>query len=174
MNDNEGQLLPHEWLAVICIIGGLCALGIIGYLTGDDIFPETIEHEYELVIDEKIEVEIEGAVKFPGRYVVNRGTSIQDLLNESKLLEDADCRKLKLESKLRKGQRVKVPAANSIFVNVKGAVREPGLLRVPKGTRMCDLGDYVNFSDDADFEKLHNKKRKLKNFGTVEVLSLPS
>ena len=84
-------------------------------------------------------------------------------------LPEADLSKLKLKSKLKDGQVIKILAKEWITVYLEGAVEEQGALKVLKGTKLQDLSESVHFLPDADSAKL-NKKRVLKD---EEVINVP-
>ena len=164
---DKPSLQIHEWLAVVCIIG------LLGFLTALSWFnatyssaPETGTPHY--ILAQEIEINIQGAVEQPGRRLVKKGITVGEALAHAGLLSDADLRRVKLDSKVRRNQTIKVPQLATITVIVEGAVVTPGSLKLPKGAKLMDLIAHVVLQDNADVEKLR-KKRRLKDGETIQV-----
>ncbi len=107
--DSPPQLHIHEWLAILVILSVLAVLTLITRLTDDGAMPTTRDPPH-YVVDQRIEVFVEGAVEKPMRLVVIRGALIEEVLQQVQLLPEADTSKLKLKSKVRRGQHIRVPA----------------------------------------------------------------
>ena len=111
---------------------------------------------------------IKGAITHSGIHELKRGARLKDLLALAVPASDADLKKLKVNSKLRDGQVIKVPTLEWITVHLKGAIEQEGPLKVLKGTKMEDLIEQVAFLPEADRAKL-KKKRLLKNDEVIQV-----
>lgn len=151
------QKLPaHEWL-IICLL--LCVLGLIiaiAYIREEPSLPQTdTVHE---VISSTLQVTIIGAVERPGHYTMERGDTVEDILQLAKPLPEADLKRLKLKSRLRDGQKVKVPVREMITIFLEGAVDKAGPIQIPKGTKKGDLHQYCEFSEEADLTRIAKKQ----------------
>lgn len=172
-NDQEKPHLPiHEWVAVVTILG---FMAILTGLTAFDSSPSSpvITGVPHYLTDPNIEVYIQGAVERSGVYTVPRGALVSDLLELAKPEGDADLTKLKLQSKLRKGQLVKVPKLAMLTVYLEGAVETPGALKIPKGTRLEELPNLAKLTAEANLKPLQ-KKRRLKDGEVIHISSQSS
>lgn len=107
-NDPPAYLFVHEWLAVVVVISLSLAITFLTHFSNSDPLTATRDPPHH-VISQKIEIYIEGAVDRPGRYAVARGAHVEEALKEVELLPEADITKLKLHSKVRRGQHIRVP-----------------------------------------------------------------
>lgn len=117
-----------------------------------------------------VHVWIEGAVQFPGLYAFDKGAVLGDLLDQAVPRQEADLRRFKRTTLLQQGKKVVVPFKENISVYIAGEVSCPRWVQVPKGTRLCDLAQYLS-SDllhEIDRKPL-GKQRYLKD-GEVVVL----
>lgn len=167
-NTHKPSLLPREWFAVCVILFFMCTL--VGW---------SLYHSYELLpsapigqnntIIRTIDVEVQGAVKYPGVYKIKKGSTLGELLQSAELLPHADHKKIKLERKItRRGAVIVIPEVLMIRIIVKGAVEQEGELFVPKGTKLCDLGNYVVLQPYANDQALQ-RPRKLKDGETIFI-----
>ena len=162
---------PHlpiaEWMAVLAIIFFLATLTICIILAPqqESTYATTTPH---YLVDQQIEVSVEGAVERAGIYISTRGTRLGEFLEKISLKPEADLKRLKLDSKLRAGQKIKIPQIKTITIKLSGAVDQPGLLVVPKGTRMQDLLEKVSFQKDADLSLLR-RRRLLKEGENIYI-----
>lgn len=105
---SEKQLLPHEWLAIAFISLLMLAVGAIAYVHDAEI-PDLSVVQQEEPMQKEIEVLVEGAVEAPGPYRLKKGSRMEDLLKQLTLLPEADISKLKPTTKLRNGQKIRIP-----------------------------------------------------------------
>jgi protein involved in polysaccharide export with SLBB domain len=171
---NQSPLTPYlgvqEWLAIVSIIGFLLLLTLI-VLDGRHDSRAAVVNRAETVHflkPQEVEFHIEGSVKNPGRYKVKSGTSVMEAVNIAEPLENADLSKIKSTTRVKNGMNIHVENRQMVTVTVSGAVQKPEILKVPKGTRLMELSDYVAFAEDADLSKLA-KKRFLKDNEEVVV-----
>jgi hypothetical protein len=61
-----------------------------------------------------------------------------------------------------------MPKKPMITVFIEGQVESPGALVVPKGTRLMDLAEKIQFHDNAELQPLR-KKRRLKDQEIVRI-----
>lgn len=104
----DPQLRVHEWLAVIVVICLTIVLTLMTRISHNPL-PATSEPPH-YIVEQKIEVFVEGAVEHPVRLIVNRGACLEEVLKQAKLLPEADVSRLKLTSKVRRGQHIRVPS----------------------------------------------------------------
>lgn len=157
----------HEWLIICLLIATLLMLSFIIFFWRKDVSPP-IAATYELN-SEIISVTISGAVKKPGPYDLKKGTLLKELLERAQPLPEANLERLKMNSKLRDGQVVKIAGQKWITIHLEGAVEQQGPMQVKLGTQLQDLPELVTFAPEADLSKLQ-KKRRLKD---EEVIIVP-
>jgi DNA uptake protein ComE-like DNA-binding protein len=163
---SASKLPPHEWVIISLLIITLTLLSFVTLFNKKEILPQALATA-ELT-SEFIQVTIKGAVTHAGIHELKRGARLKDLLDIAIPAADADLKKLKLNSKLRDGQVVKIIALEWITIYLKGAVEQEGPLKILKGTKMEDLTDKIAFLPEADRTKL-KKKRLLKNDEVIHV-----
>lgn len=120
------------------------------------------------IVDPMMEITLQGAVKNPGKRKVLRGALIKDVINDAEIPSEADLSKIKLQSKVRRGQVIHIPYQNKIFIQVEGAVEQPGEFLMPLGSRLEDLIPQIKCLPEADTRPLR-KKRRLKEGETITV-----
>lgn len=108
MFNQPAHLRVPEWIAVVCFISVLATLTLITLTTETGTLPMTRDPPH-YIVDPRIEVFVEGAVEKKGRLIVTRGMRVKEVLEQAKPLPEADLSKVKLESKVRRGQRIRVP-----------------------------------------------------------------
>lgn len=109
-NISEVPKLPvHEWIAVAFAIFLLFLVTAIIWIkdSTDSSSVDTGTPHY--IVDQEIEIKVEGAVEKPGSYKLKRGTTIQEVLALVNPTSEADLTHLKPDKKIRKGQVIKVP-----------------------------------------------------------------
>lgn len=167
-DSEKPSLLVHEWVAVALIIGFILMLTIISRPSPySDL---QVSRTAQPIISNQLTVTIDGAVAHPGKYTLNKGSTLQDLFAEAIPLPTADLKVFKTSRKLREGQNIYVPREELVTVYLQGAVKQPGAHQFPKSTRWIDLKDKDLFATNADLKSLE-KKRKLK---AEEVISIPA
>jgi len=118
--------------------------------------------------NQTVHVTVKGAVRQEGSYELKKGALMEDVLALAEPLPEAELSKLKLESRLRNNQVVKVPKESRIKVHIEGAVVKPGILQIKQGTLVKDLLELLTFLPEADIEKL-NRKRRLRDQEVIHV-----
>lgn len=167
-SSQEAPRLPvHEWAAVVIIMGLLLGITAIVWWHGDSSIPTQVGPPH-YIVDQEIEVYVEGAVEKPGPMLVKRGERLSEVLEKAVLMPDSDLRRLKLMKKVRSGQVIKVPHRPMISVMIEGAVETPGPVTLPKGSSVSDLIPLIKFQEGAQTEKLQ-RKRRLKDGEVITV-----
>lgn len=116
------KLLPQEWLAVAIFIGIMLTL-----TAATQIFVQSVPSDFERshdLIDPTITVFVEGAVKEGARLEMKRGALIKDVLEQVELAPEADLKGIKLNSKVRDGQVIKVPKSKAKSRKLKKSSKE--------------------------------------------------
>ncbi len=100
------QRLPiHEWIAVVIIISVFLFLTII---TISNYEPPLIETNTVAISQPLVDVTIIGAVKFPGTYQIEKGSTIQTLLDMAEPLPNANLNSLNFDSKITKKRKITI------------------------------------------------------------------
>lgn len=167
--DNITSLKVHEWLAIVVIIGIIAGLACLTSFYDKD---EEIHADSAWAAQNHtgFEVHVKGAVDYPGTYHLPYNIKMRDLLALAGVSSNADLRRFNLDAALKKGRIINVPARAMIHVHLKGAVKADKMVVIPKGSKLEDLINLAEFSEDADYNALR-KKRRLKE---GEVVLVPS
>ncbi len=168
MNENE-NLDNHEWIVVFSLI---ILLGMITFITHKHWF-SSYPRPYSdplYVYSQQIQVHIEGAVQSPGLYLIEKNSTLKDLLIRAQPTAEADLKKLSMSKKIKDGQMIKVPSKEYITVYLEGAVKFPGAKIIPKGSVMEELLASIELIENADLSKIKLKKRLKEG----DVLKIPS
>lgn len=164
----EPQSLPlKDWWAIGVLICLLSVLTVITSGKDHSTLPKHL-HAPHFLINEEIEVWIEGAVEHPGSYKLKKGARLEELLSLALLKSDADLAKVKRKSKMKNGQTITIPRKEMITVFIEGEIENSGAISLPKGSIVSDLIPMMRFRSNAKREQLH-RKRKLKNGETIIV-----
>ncbi len=160
METDPPSLFVHEWLAVAVIIGVMSMLTILSFSSTSSSQSTQSLGKPHFLTNPFIEVVVEGAISpSPTHLKVKKNISFGGILEQVTLLPEADIRKLKKKSKVRKSQTIKIPFRPMITVTLEGAVDTPKTIRLPKGSFVEDLLQIVSFQEGADIEKLRRKRR---------------
>jgi len=103
----EDCLPIHEWLAIMVIIGILLTLTFISVFSNSS--PKMLHEQAHFIIPQEIEVTVEGAVAKPGSYTIKKGATVDDVLKQAEPLPTANLKKIKMDKKLRRNQKLKIP-----------------------------------------------------------------
>lgn len=162
------MLKAREWLAVSVLILTIAALTLLthfskySYTTSTAaITPSTNSYTF-------IEVAVRGAVKLPGTYQLPFEMTVNDLLALAITEPDADLRRLRRDTVIRKSRAVTIARKEKMTVYLSGAVASPGAYQVLKGTSLKDLLKQVELAPQADVERIKGERR-LKNNELIEI-----
>ena len=158
----------HEWLAILILIGIIAGLTIITSNSQLNSHGQKIDKAPAHARKNGVEIIVKGAVRYTGTYRLPPGMLMSDILNFADPLPNADLRRYKLETPLNRSRMINVPLRTMIKVHVKGAVKGPQVIEVPKGTRLEELIEKVIFAENANLNVL-KKKRKLKADEIIDV-----
>jgi hypothetical protein len=106
---SEHSLKVHEWLVIILFIAGLSLLGATAHFfhSSHNQHPTDLPH---YISDPTIEVFVKGDVEHPGTYRMKAGACVSEVLFLARPKASADLRRIRLESKLRNGRVLNIPA----------------------------------------------------------------
>lgn len=169
------SLKVHEWIAIallIGVVGGLACLTSLGEGEVVSLHGSLSQNGPGWVVKNRsrFDVIVKGAVEYPGIYHLHSDMKIKDLLAIAGVSLNADLRRFKVETLVKKGRVINVPAMVMLKVHLRGAVNGDQVVTIPKGSKLEDLIHFVNFPPDADLSVL-KKKRRLKD---DELIVIPS
>ncbi|MDA3932117.1 MAG: SLBB domain-containing protein [Tenericutes bacterium] len=111
--------------------------------------------------DMKLYVEIKGQVTYPGVYYMEASDLVIDLINAAGgLLEDAHTEDINLVELLSNHQVITIESKNekenTLAVDIKGAVKNPGVYFFNQGDRVVDVINLAGgFDENADYEHIN-------------------
>jgi hypothetical protein len=117
-----------------------------------------------------VQVSIEGFVEKPDIYEFPIGTPMEEILRKACPKRFANLRSIDLKSPLTTSLQLKLEPLRSLQVHVTGAVASAETIEVEPGTRICQLKQKIQLSDEADLAFF--KKRKILSDG--DVIYVPS
>jgi protein involved in polysaccharide export with SLBB domain len=165
---SKNELYPHEWLVILFLIALFVILTLATHSCESQSLPQD-EMTSHYIVNQYIEVSVEGAVENPGKYTIKKGTTVKDLLDIAKLTTSADLRHLKQDRVLRRGQIIKIPEFETIKIILQFENFSLDL-ELKKGTKLQDLPLLYTFESDIDLRKFQ-KKRRLKDGEIIRVLT---
>ena len=164
MEGKEG-LQAHEWLFVLLLIAALFCTLTAALLAGKG---EPAQAGLFFSAEKKVEVLLKGAVEQAGIYKITPNMLLKELLQIAGVLPEADLRRLKLNRPIAHTRILNIRKREMISIYLEGAVRNVGVLTVPRGSILSDLQQFVVFDQKADTTFL-NKKRRLKDGEVIKV-----
>lgn len=106
------SLTCQEQMSVTLVIATLTFFTCLAYLNTP--YPQaTSQTTPHYIKDLHIEVTVDGAVAYPGTYIVTKGSTVGTLLEKVKPLPDADLRKVNPSTKLRSAKKWTIRTLNS-------------------------------------------------------------
>lgn len=153
------SLQSSEWFLVASLLLIMVSLVTISKISATK---ATSQLSVEEKNQKKVLVTVEGAVKKPGSYFIEVGSSIQDVLKITKPLPNADLKKWLLLEEIQSDCRIEISELSEIVVSIKGAVVKPIELTLPVGSRICDLKSKILLSEDAE-KAFFRRRKRLKN-----------
>ena len=147
-----------EWLltsSLLLIIGSLFAIAKI----------HTSQLQ-SISVPKIVPVTIEGFVAKPGTYSIKIGTPLSEVLRKAKPKPLANLKSIDLSMRITAPLNLCIEELTELTICLEGAVVEPGFLKVPPGTKVCDLKKYKSLDADPAFFK---KRRRLKEGEIVVV-----
>ncbi len=155
---HTSTLKVYEWLAIssLIIILGIMALIACFFKSPSQLSDKLLPAFQPL---SKIEVAVKGHVDKPGIYTVLPHTTVKDMLALAEVRPNADLRRWRLERPIKRSCDINVKQRSMIQVHLKGAVKSPGPLLIPKGSRLEDLISLADLSENANRDSLRRKRK---------------
>jgi len=168
------SLRPTEWVLAVSLLLLIASFVLIAKINAHR---ASTAIDAASLVQEEILITVDGAVKKPGQYKINSGTTVEQALRKARLLPESNLETLPLKAIIEGPIHLRVEAYKEIKVSVAGAIANPVELELPLGSRICDLKSKVIFTDET--EKAFFRRRKLLKYGdkievpkkTVEVKS---
>lgn len=104
---NNTELTFHEKLSVLLLMGIMIAIIVQASRPSAEQSLSKLLSYHETITE--VIVTIEGAVARPGRYHVKIGSTLKDVLEEAKVLPEANLKKIRMDQKIDKPRHIKVP-----------------------------------------------------------------
>lgn len=163
MEKRKKKVTHSEWLFLLSIVGLLVWLSLNSYLTQDS-SQKVVE---KAILQDKMVVYIDGAIDKPGRYEIQRGTTLKELLDKALVKKESDLSHLQLKDEVQ-SNTIYIPYQRKIMVHIRGWVKQPLDLLVYRKSKICDLIDKIELLPNAD-NKILSKKRYLKDGETIFI-----
>lgn len=161
-------LKVREWLAVAIFVVSITLLTLITHFKGQSEVDFSYDQSFAPQV-RAIEVIVKGAVQFPGVYRLSNEMKVVEILALSEVSEEADMKKIRLESRLRKNRILSVPFKEMITVYITGAVKSGGSVKIEKGSTVSDALKMVELDEQADVDAIKRGKRMKEN----ELIEVP-
>lgn len=110
-NESNAELYVHEWIAVATISGFIAMLAVCSYFSSPPLSVQLGEPHH--LLEETIQVFVEGSVVHPGAIRVPRGATMEKVLSQAALLPEADVKNLNMKTKVRANQTIKIRSKKS-------------------------------------------------------------
>lgn len=107
LQQHKPALPFHEHFAAWMLICFIVFLTIMNLCFYDGQLPKNMAPPYNPT-SALIEVNIEGAVKYPGLYQVKKGTFVSEVLELAQPLEEANLKRIKLDSKITRRRTIRI------------------------------------------------------------------
>ncbi|HSX25781.1 MAG TPA: SLBB domain-containing protein [Chlamydiales bacterium] len=160
------SLKSPEWILVISLLAILASIVLIAKI---NVHRAMIAiSEADLKPSEMVAVLVEGAVRKPGIYQIIPGTPIQSVCKKAGLKRYADLKKIDLTARIEAPTHLVIQELSEIEVAIAGEVILPTQLRLPIGTRICDLKSKIQLTEQAD-SACFRSRRQLKDGEFFEI-----
>ena len=113
-------------------------------------------------------VQVNGAIKNPGLYAIERGRPLSLVMEDAKPLGFADLSPLDLKAPVLSDASINVLELEKFTIYLSGAIETVGAYEVPKNCRICDLKKWAPLLSQVD-SKFLKKRNKIKNGETIEI-----
>lgn len=111
------KLYPFEWGVVLVFVGSILALSIYSWAHSE--VESVIETgQVAWICPPLVTITVSGAVKNPGDYQVNRGTTIEEAVKKAEPLIESDLSRLALKATIQKKRKIFVPYKKKKLRNI--------------------------------------------------------
>lgn len=150
-------LKKYKYLIIVFIL--VIALVFITLFNKPEVEGSEIVEAIDSQVIDSIKVEIKGAVKKTGVYEVSSDARVVDVLNLSGILKNADTTNINMSAKLMDAMVIDIPYQDeveikSIKVDIKGAVKIPGVYSLKENDRVIDViklsGGLIDTADTSN------------------------
>lgn len=152
MRESSKSLPAHEWVAVLIILSVMVLFISVISLRKIEL-EETHLLTFKL-LNQEIEIYLQGAVTSPGRMIVKKGVTLEQILKSDILTDFADLSLLNIKKKLRSGEHIVIPEIQYVTVFVTGAVEMPVFMTLPKNIKINDLLPFLKLNNEANLKRL--------------------
>lgn len=163
MNKN---LTSSEWFLAASLLAIMASLAAIAKINSGKAFSQI--EAYEANQPKTVMVSVRGAVAKPGPYPMELGSSLIETARKAKPNRFANLQNLALEKTAEGTLVLDIQKLKEIEVLISGSVQNPGPVRLPAGSRLCDLKSKIQCSEQADRAFL-KRRRLLKDGEIVEI-----
>lgn len=111
---------------------------------------------------------IKGAVANPGIFHMQSEIKLEDLLALAEVFPEADLHRFNLKSIVKKTRVIHIPLKKTINIHLKGAVKSEQTIKLPKGSKLENLVEFIELPPEADLKAL-KRKRRLKEGEVVYI-----
>lgn len=160
------SLRSSEWFLAASLLFIMASLAAIAKINSGKAFSHI--EAYEAEQPKTAMVSIQGAVAKPGIYQIELGSSLIESARKAKPSRFADLQNLALEKAVDGTLVLNIQKLAEIEITISGSVLNPGPIKLPAGSRLCDLKSKIQTSDQADRTFLKSR-RLLKNGEKVEI-----
>lgn len=160
------NLTSSEWFLAASLLAIMASLVAIAKINSSKAIAHVQIAEAEKT--ELIPVSVYGAVAKPGAFLIEKGTPLAEAVHKAKPTRFADLKNVPLDQIIDNSLTVHIEELAEIEIHISGAIAIPGFLRLPTGTRVCDLKSKIEFAEGADRSVLKSR-RILKEGERIEI-----
>ncbi len=146
-----------EWILVIGFLSLLISLVIISKISA--IRAQSILEVHKLI--ETVLVEVAGEVAKPGRYLVEKGSTLAELMQTVKPKKFADLAALRLCDPICEPTSLTISRLNEIVAVVRGEGIDPIEIHLPAGSRVLEIKSKISLPKDFDLTPLNSRRMVL-------------
>lgn len=160
------SLASSEWFLAASLLAIMASLAAIAKINSGKAFSQI--EIYEAAQPKTVVVSVQGAVAKPGNYQIELGSSLIETARKAKPSRFANLQNLALEKSPDGTLTLNIKELSEIEITITGSVQNPGSVRLPAGSRLCDLKSKIQCCDQADRAFLKSR-RLLRDGEKVEI-----
>ncbi len=160
----------HEWFIVLFILALISSLALISWISSKGAEKKISELLPQKEHVKEITVQIDGEVRYPGTYKFPAGVPLKRMLKKVCLLKYANISEFDCNKRFFYSCQILIPKLEKITVFITGAVKNPGPLELPLGSRFKDLQNQVILTEEVrSKEAIFKSNRYLKQGEVIEI-----